>query len=199
MIPVGKYTATALDAELGITDGEGKEPVEYVVVKFRIDGGLHDGAEVQWRGYFSEKARVRSVQSLHYCGWGGNWDTWEGLGQEKVTLDVKEDRDLKTGEIRGTRVAWVNALSSVKPLEGSARSSFAARMKGVVAEVLGSKGRPARAPAASTGPRPTNGQRAPQGAAQWDGTGADAMADDIPFLSRGAWLWVDPRLAEPRA
>lgn len=184
MIPVGKYTATALDAELGVTDGEGKEPVEYVVVKFRIDGGAQDGAEVQWRGYFSEKARVRSVQSLHYCGWGGNWDTWEGLGQEKVTLDVKEDRDLKTGEIRGTRVAWVNALSSVKPLEGSARQSFVARMKGIVAEVMGSTGpaRPAqRAPAASTGPRPTNGARPPQGAAQWDGTGADPADDIIPF------------------
>lgn len=191
MIPVGKYTATALDAELGITDGEGKEPTEYVAVKFQIEGGEQNGQIVFWRGYFSEKAATRSTESLKYCGWGGNWDTWEGLGQEKVTLDVKEDRDLKTGEIRGTRVAWVNPLSSVKPLEGAARADFAARMRGIVATVIG-KTTPVRtaqrAPAASTGPRPTNGARPPQGAQEWDGTGADPMADDnIPFLSRGAW------------
>ena len=50
MIPVGKYTATALDAELGITDGEGKEPTEYVAVKFQIEGGEQNGQIVFWRG-----------------------------------------------------------------------------------------------------------------------------------------------------
>lgn len=175
MIPVGKYTATALDAELGITDGENKAPIEYVAVKFQIEGGEQNGQIVFWRGYFSEKAMKRSVESLRHCGWSGNWDTWEGLGQDKVTLDVQEDRDLKTGEVRGTRVAWVNPLSSVKPLEGAARSSFAARMKGVVAEVLGSNGRTAqRAPAS---PPRQNGARPPQPVDAYE----PDEVDSIPF------------------
>lgn len=103
-----------------------------------------------------------------------------------MTLVLEEEPDQQG--VPRIRVKWVNKLggaSLANQMNPAERKTFAARMRGVVAEV-----KPAvRAPAASTGPRPPNGAR-PQGAQEWDGTGADPMADNIPFISRGAWLWV---------
>jgi len=184
MLPVGKYMAKAVQAELGFAD----TGTEVVAVQFEVTEGENKGARVTWRGYFTEKTARRAIESLKYCGWGGNWDTWEGLGSQVAQLDIQEDRDIKSGEVRGTRVAWVNPANvpMKNSMDPSQRATFASRMRGIVTEVMGAPARTAqRAPAASTGPRPPNSAR-PQGAQEWDGTGADPMAD-IPFISRGAW------------
>lgn len=189
MLPVGKYMAKATRAQLGFAD----TGTEVVAVQFEITEGEHKGAHVTWRGYFTEKTARRAIESLKYCGWvGGQWETWEGLGSQVVQLDIQEDRDIKSGEVRGTRVAWVNPANvpMKNSMDRSQVANLAARMKGIVAEVMGSSG-PTRAPAASTGPRPQNGAR-PNGAQRWAGGDVShddvpSEVDDIPFLSRGAW------------
>jgi hypothetical protein len=158
MLPVGRYTAKALQAELGFAD----TGTELVAVQFEITEGEHKGSHIVWRGYFAEKTAKRVTESLSYTGWAGNWDTWEGLGTTEVQLDVQEDRDMKTGEIRGTRVAWVNQLKAPikNAMDQNQRRAFAAKMRGMVAEVMGTHGtaappvqqQPRRMPAANAAP-----------------------------------------------
>lgn len=181
MLPVGKYQARALQAELGFAD----TGTEVVAVQFEVIDGEHKGARVTWRGYFTEKTARRSVESLKYAGWLGDWFTWEGLGSETVQLDVQEDRDLKSGEVRGTRVAWVNpARAPMKnSMDQSSRAQFAARMKGIVSEVLGSASAPQRP--ASPPRQPAPARRGGQGAPPREyGDGSeygDGFDDNVPF------------------
>jgi hypothetical protein len=96
--------------------------------------------------------------------------TWEGLTENEVQLDVQEDRS-KDGEIRGTRVAWVNPVQLFglkNNMDAVQRKSFSARMKGLVTEVLSSSGQRPQAPR-------TNGAKPPVNAA------ADVAEDSIPF------------------
>ena len=134
MLPVGKYVARAVQAELGFAD----TGTELVAVQFEITDGEHKGTRIAWRGYFTDKTSRRVVESLKYTGWKGDWDHWDGLGTLDVQLDVQEDRDMKTGEIRGTRVAWVNPVRvpMKNSMDQSQRSQFAAKMKGLVTEIL---------------------------------------------------------------
>lgn len=190
MIAPGKYRAKALTAELGFA----KSGNEQVLVNFQItEPGPHQNHEIAWYGTVTENTAKRVIESLLLTGWDGqDYEYFTGLGTNEVSLVIEEEVD-QQGKPR-VRVKWINKIggasltNQMNPVE---RKTFAARMKGIVTEVMGAPARttqPARrAPAASTSPRPTNGQRAPQGAAQWDGTGADPMADDVPFVSRGAW------------
>lgn len=193
MLPVGKYTAVAIRAELGFAD----TGTELVAVQFEIKDAEHRGDKITWRGYFTEKTSRRVVQSLTYTGWTGNWDTWEGLGSEEVQLDVAEDRDMKTGEIRGTRVAWVIQLRAPtikNSMDDAQRKQFSAKMRGLVTEILSTsaqqpQGRgtlPFRAAASATKPDLRQGQSA----RVWSGGAKDTSVidaepvfegDDIPF------------------
>lgn len=141
-LQVGKYVAQAISAELGVAD----TGTELVAVLFEIVEGECKGEKVTWRGYFTEKTQRRAIESLKHCGWRGDWETFDGIGDCEVQLDVQEDRDMRTGEFRGTRVAWVNpSRTGVKnSMDAATRAQFAARMKGVVSEVLGPSARPAR-------------------------------------------------------
>lgn len=198
MLPVGKYLAKAMQAELGFAD----TGTEVVAVQFEVTEGENKGARLTWRGYFTEKTARRAIESLKYCGWGGDWDTWEGLGSQIVQLDVQEDRDIKSGEVRGTRVAWVNParVPMKNSMDPSQRTTFAARMKGIVTEVMGAGG-----VVTSRGALPFRAAKAPVPARQagaartWSGNGGGGArsegnvayaqpqddpgfeSDDIPF------------------
>lgn len=186
MLPVGKYMAKAIQAELGFAD----TGTELVAVQFEVTEGEHKGARVTWRGYFAEKTAKRAVESLRHCGWSGDWDTWEGLGSQVVQLDVQEDRDMKTGEVRGTRVAWVNAarVPMKNAMDQSQRTSFTSRMRGIVAEVLGPQAAPTRSAAPGSAARPST-PRSPgrPPAPMYEEQHGEDPVDDIPFVSRGAW------------
>lgn len=167
MIPVGKYEAIAVQAMLGVAE----TGTELVAIQFKILTEGHADELITYRGYFTEKTSKRVIESLRHCGWKGDWETWEGLTENHVQLDVQEDRDMKTGEIRGTRVAWVNPLQSFglkNNMDTVARKSFAARMKGLVAEVLSSNGQRPQTPK-TNGVKPAS---APSG---------DVSTDNIPF------------------
>jgi hypothetical protein len=127
----GNYRATALDAQLGVTQ-TGKE---FIAVNFR----LIDAPEVtlQYRGYFTEKTADRTIESLRYCGWtGSDIDTVSFPGGNEVMLDVKDETYEKDGVMKThSKVAWVNAARgpSVKgALDTAAAKIFAAKMKGAI-------------------------------------------------------------------
>lgn len=54
MLPVGKYVAKALNAELGFAD----TGTELVSVLFEITDGEHKGARVTWRATSPRRQRV---------------------------------------------------------------------------------------------------------------------------------------------
>ena len=144
-LPVGKYRARAVQAMLGVAE----TGTELVAIQFRVLDEPHVDELITYRGYFTEKTSRRVIESLKHCGWtSGDWETWAGLTDNEVMLDVQEDRG-KDGEIRGTRVAWVNPLQSFglkTTMDAVQRKSFSARMKGLVTEVLSSNGQRPQAP-----------------------------------------------------
>lgn len=167
-LPVGKYHARAVQAMLGVAE----TGTELVAIQFKILDEPHVDELITYRGYFTEKTERRVIESLKHCGWAGNWETWEGLTENTVILDVQEDRDMKTGEIRGTRVAWVNPVQSFglkNNMDAVQRKSFSARMKGLVTEVLSSSGQRPQ-------PAKTNGAARPAAPVS-----AEVSTDDIPF------------------
>lgn len=191
IIAPGKYAARAVEAVMGYTQSD----TEQVCVCLEFTDEVNRGQRANWYGVFSEKNGRKVLEQLGYCGWKGDWEGFAGLSDNEVSVTVEEDRDtngapkLDRNNVPYTRIAWINpagGASLKKKMDPSQRATFAARMRGMVVEVLGNA--PAqRAPAASTGPRPTNGQHRPAGAQEWDGTGADPSDDNIPFMSRGAW------------
>ncbi len=134
MLPVGKYVAKAVQAELGFAE----TGTELVAVLFELTEGEFRGTRITWRGYFTDRTSKRAIESLKFTGWKGSWETWEGLGSLHVQLDVQEDRDMKSGEVRGTRVAWVNpsGLMMRNGMDPAQRKAFAGRMTGLVTEVM---------------------------------------------------------------
>jgi hypothetical protein len=153
MLPVGKYEAVAVQAMLGVAE----TGTELVAIQFRILTEGHADELITYRGYFTEKTSKRVIESLRHCGWKGDWETWEGLTDNHIQLDIQEDSDMKTGEIRGTRVAWVNPVQSFglkNNMDAVQRKSFSARMKGLVTEVLSSNGQRPQAAKTNGAARP---------------------------------------------
>lgn len=166
-LPVGKYRARAVQAMLGVAE----TGTELVAIQFTILDEPHVDELVTYRGYFTEKTSRRVLESLKHCGWSGDWETWAGLTENEVQLDVQEDRD-KDGNIRGTRVAWVNPIQSFglkTTMDAVQRKSFSARMKGLVTEVLSSSGQRPQ-------PAKTNGAARPAAPVS-----TEVSTDDIPF------------------
>lgn len=83
------------------------------------------GREIVWRGYLSEKAKPRTVETLiNVFDWDGNWedmDYFAGLNVSVVT-----DEEEYNGETR-IKAKWINNTSNKKAKEKSL--SIAARLK----------------------------------------------------------------------
>jgi hypothetical protein len=133
VIPDSKYRATALSAALSLTS-TGKE---MVTVDFRLID--QPDVLVRWRGFFTEKARDRTIESLRACGWkGDDLSVVEfPTGNEVIVeTETEEWNDKETGELkRHSRVAWVNAMRgpAVKnEMAAADAKAFAAKMRGAV-------------------------------------------------------------------
>lgn len=166
-LPVGKHEGRALEARLGYnTNGK-----EFVAVTFEVDYQERTHQKV-WYGYFTEKTSPRIFQSLVYCGWKGNLETFEGLGDNTVELVFEEDRDLQTGQIKGTRIAWVNKIGGgalKNPFDAQQTRQFAAANRSLILEALRAEGVvPAGRPPARQAPQQApQGHPLPQHAPQW--------------------------------
>lgn len=106
-----------------------------------------DGREIVWRGYLSEKAKPRTVETLIKAfDWNGDWDD---LNFEGIDVIIVTDEEEWNGETR-VKAKWLNRLSN-KASEAKA-AEIAAKLKG---EDSGSAPKPAaKAPAkAATTPK----------------------------------------------
>lgn len=132
MLDPGRYTARAIEAALGKTNG-GKPQV---AVLFEVTQGDATGSQITWYGYFTDKTEQRTYESLTACGWNGdNLATLDGVDTEEVSLVVAHEEDLD-GELQA-KVRWVNKLGAgalqmkARMDEGEALA-FAQKMRGNV-------------------------------------------------------------------
>jgi hypothetical protein len=138
-IPAGRYKARAIEATLGLTNGN----KEQVGVLFEILEGDQAGARITWYGYFhgttpekGAKNAKRTLESLRACGWkGDDLTNLDGVTECEVELQV--ERDTYEGKERA-KVAWVNKIGGIamkSPLTGGAAQAFAAKMRGLAMSV----------------------------------------------------------------
>ena len=134
MIQPGTYRAHATKAEFGET----KKGDPQVAVSFRIieEECEASGAEITWYGYFSEKTKQRTLESLVHAGWDGDdIDELAGLGTTEVSLVITHDE--WNGKV-SAKVNWVNAIGGStlqRPMDESAKKTFAKSLKGDLADL----------------------------------------------------------------
>lgn len=175
MLPAGTYPATAIaaDAQFGRT----RKGHAQIALPFRIDEGEHAGQAITWFGFFTDKTRERTMESLRYCGWRG--DDLSDLGPLDQQVEIVIEHEEYDGKVRA-KVQWVNRIGSGRvqlqdQMNESELRQFAAQMRSI-----------ARGIPEASGPRSErrSGARAQQqGLGYPDDPGPVGMHgdDDIPF------------------
>lgn len=83
------------------------------------------GKEIVWRGYLSEKAKPRTVESLiRAFDWDGDWDDLDSFAGIEVIIVTEEEE--YNGETR-IKAKWLNSLTNKAKQEVADR--LLARMK----------------------------------------------------------------------
>lgn len=119
-----------------------------------------DGLTMNWEGYLSEAAFLRTQESMKHMGWAGDWEKVEGLDKCEVSLAIEDETYL--GKTR-SRVRWVNRAK----LPEEAQKTLGQRMKERAAALAAKKDAPSAPVAAAQ--------------AQEEKRKAAVAADDIPF------------------
>lgn len=177
MVPAGKYKARGVNAELGFAE----TGTEQVCVTLSITGEEFPGETLHWYGFFTEATARKTLEQLKTLGFKGDWSTFDGISDNEVSVVLVDEPD-KNGVLR-TRVKWINSLggSGIKnAMDEQQRRTFAAKMNGLVREVLSTGAQPVVRPAAKPAqvkPAPRNITRPAQS------NGYDQVSeDDLPFL-----------------
>lgn len=185
----GKFRAVAVpvttdDGELYVQLGTSSQKgTPQVAANFRILEGEHQGTEVMWFGYFSDKVdkggktlAERTIESLRAMGFKGN-----DLGaiesqrlDQEVSITVNMEESQKNPGTFYPRVRFVNRAGGggvvISRMDDTARKRFAAEM----AAKCKSIGEVSTPPPASVPGKAANGKPVATGA-------ADAGGDDVPF------------------
>lgn len=167
MSRAGKHYGRATDWMFG-KSSTGKEQI---AVRFRLEGGPHDGDHIVWYGFFTDQTAERTIESLRFCGWAGDNIVEIDALPNLVQLVVEEDTyDGRTRD----RVRWINRIGGPlvrDQLEGAELADFARRMKAIAMSVPKelAQGSDFTPPTASTNAKASS---APPGAEDFD---------DIPF------------------
>lgn len=95
--------------------GFGKSPdkrTPYVQVSFELTAGDQKGRRLLWRGYLTEDAAARTIESLRLMGWRGSRldDGLPGLHTNEVELVVEHEESQKEAGKFWPKVAFVNRL-----------------------------------------------------------------------------------------
>lgn len=130
LIQVGKHKARAMkdSYEVGIDDS-GKD---YAYLGFEITDGINKGARLGRYFYFTEAAKLLSIEGLRKAGAkfpGGDIDDPDGIGD--VECEVVVEHEEYKGKTRAA-IKWVNRLNGIKEehrLDDSAKRSFRDRLK----------------------------------------------------------------------
>lgn len=203
IVAEGKCKGRAIHTVLGFA-GTGSEQIG---IMFRIVGGDDDGRSVPYRGYFTEAAMERTVESLRACGWQGqDLSVFNGATEaecaellpDEVLLTIEHQPPMTPDGKTYAQVQWVNRLGSgvvhmKNKMNDHAARSFAERMRGVVAAIPAhSSGAPRQQPrpaaqqnnAASQRTQQGNGPRrlpAPAPTQYSEGDYGPSPDDDFPF------------------
>ena len=103
MIAPGTVKARASTMRFTNSSEKGTPGVEVV---FNILEGPDKGTNVVWRGWMTEKTRVRTAESLEACGFDGENDATVTKNEVYIVIEHEEYE----GKTR-PRVAWVNDMS----------------------------------------------------------------------------------------
>ncbi|HVY62177.1 MAG TPA: DUF669 domain-containing protein [Planctomycetota bacterium] len=165
ILPIGKYRARAIEAQLGET----KTGKEQVVVRFELLNDGFEGQTITWFGVFAtDKMAKRILEGLRACGWRGT-DIGDLSGVTDCDVEIEVEHNTWEGKT-SARVKWVNRIGggpAVTPLAPDKARAFAARMKALATTVKPPEEKPG---AGSTAP-PTRSTQAAMGVSD----------DDIPF------------------
>ena len=179
MIPAGKYKARGVSAELGFAE----TGTEQVCVVLEDTGEDFPGETLHWYGFFTEATAKRSLEQLKTLGFKGDWSTFDGISDNEVSVVLVDEPD-KNGVLR-TRVKWIISLggSGIKnAMDDQQKRQFAAKMGGMVREVLGTGAQPIARAAARPAPapvRPAPARPAPRAAVA--SHAEDINEDNVPF------------------
>ena len=123
----GKFRARAKEWGFGRTS----KGNEHIAVLFEITAGELVSQTVSWRGFFTEQALDRTLESLRHCGWSS--DSIVDLdGLEANEVEIVVDEEEYEGKIY-SRVKWVNRatrLAFADPMDGAQLQAFAAKLRG---------------------------------------------------------------------
>ena len=180
MAGINKRYARSKALEWALGEWDGGKP--YVGVSFKIKDPLDDSEKfVGWRGWFTDAAADRTIESLRHLGFeGDDVSELKDLDKNEVELVIEDEEytDQQSGELKTTtRGQFINKLRGpmVKTkLEGDKATSFAAQMKERFRAVDASNGKrvtnkPGAAKAAPAAAGPPGEEPPPLG------------NDDIPF------------------
>ena len=143
MIPEGNY----LGRGASYSEGESKlKGSPGVMVLFSITQKESDqkGQTVEWEGWWSDKAKDRTAESLTLCGYDGVDPNTIGTNEvllvvvhEVIPPDPANPPPPGTPPRKRARVAWVNdperGGSRLVPMDGAKLEVFRADMRGVLA------------------------------------------------------------------
>lgn len=116
----GKFAGTVKQPGNGWL-GETNSGTEFVRVPIIVDAGPEAGKEIVWRGYTSEKARQKTLETLNDV-FGKGWTfaslfsgkvTWAGT---KVSVTVKAEE--YNGETR-YKAQWLNQATKPQEVSGT--------------------------------------------------------------------------------
>lgn len=163
MISPGTYRARAISSGVGVSN---TKSTPYVRVTFALLGA-HEGQEIDWIVYITDKTQERAAEDFRTLGYKGNdLEELHERGPEEVaqflpnTVSIVVEQEEWKGEVRA-RVRWINPEKK----EASSTSLFAG-MKVAFAQADQKNGS-GKKPAGGAIPRP-----APAPAPQ---------DDDVPF------------------
>ena len=152
MIAPGTVKARASTMRFTNSSEKGTPCVEVV---FNILEGPDKGTNVVWRGWMTEKTRVRTAESLDACGFDGENDATVTKNEVYIVIEHEEYE----GKMR-PRVWWVNDMSrgpGSTPMDPAKAADVKADLRGLIqAKKAAASG---TAPAASAA---GNGSTAPK-------------------------------------
>jgi hypothetical protein len=145
----GTFRARAVAADLGFA-GTG---TEQIAISFEFLDGENAGMHITYYGFFTDRARERTFESLRNCGWkGDDLSDLSGVGDNdvEIVIEMEDDRP---------RVRWVNRLGGGLALgtrmTDEQKRRFAAEMRGYAVAFRKGTAAPAAAPPPPPPPAPT--------------------------------------------
>lgn len=102
IVTPGKHRAHAREAQIDASENG----TPCVVVIFETATGAHGW----WRGYLTERASARTIETLRLCGArmrDGDITDLDGIGNNEVEIDCAEEEYLGKKTVR---INWVNSV-----------------------------------------------------------------------------------------